>query len=248
MIPSIDTPPQDEAEVIVNEGFATLGWAQVYGNDPSVTAALHRGYYGGRWGGFTVADNDHTFGASTTTYVSVLRADGSLNFSTSSTNFNNTASYARVEVVVTSGSAVTGVTDYRGGTGGVHGSNPGAGAATQCFAIACSDETTALTTGTAKVTFRMPYAFTLTAVRASVTTAPTGAALIIDINEAGSTIMTTNKLSIDATELTSTTAATPPGITDTALADDAQITIDIDQIGSTIAGAGLKIYLIGTPT
>lgn len=114
--------------------------------------------------------------------------------------------------------------------------------------IAASDETTALTTGTAKVTFRMPYAFTLTDVRASVTTAPTGAILIVDINEAGSTIMTTNKLSIDATEFTSTTAATAPGLTDTSLADDAEITIDIDQIGSTIAGAGLKVTLIGNRT
>lgn len=40
---------------------------------------------------------------------------------------------------------------------------------TESFIIACSDETTALTTGTGKVTFRMPYAFTVTAVRASLT-------------------------------------------------------------------------------
>jgi len=32
------------------------------------------------------------------------------------------------------------------------------------------------------------------------------------------------------------------------LADDAEITIDIDQVGSTVAGAGLKIWLIGTRT
>jgi hypothetical protein len=116
---------------------------------------------------------------------------------------------------------------------------------TESLVIACSDETTALTTGTAKVTFRMPYAFTLTAVRASVTTAPTGSTLIVDINETGSTILST-KLSIDASEKTSTTAASAAVISDTALADDAEITIDIDQIGSTIAGAGLKVYLIGT--
>ena len=112
--------------------------------------------------------------------------------------------------------------------------------------IAVSDETTALTTGTAKGTFRMPYAMTVTDVRATVTTAPTGANIIVDINDGGTSIMTTNKLSIDATEKTSTTAATAPGVTDTALADDAEITIDIDQIGSTIAGAGLKIWVIGT--
>ncbi len=119
------------------------------------------------------------------------------------------------------------------------------GAQSLAIPIACSDETTALTTGVAKVTFRMPQAFTLTAVRASVTTAPTGSTLIVDINEAGTTILST-KLSIDASEKTSTTAASAAVISDTALADDAEMTIDIDQVGSTIAGAGLKVYLIGT--
>lgn len=118
----------------------------------------------------------------------------------------------------------------------------------ESFCIACSDETTALTTGTAKVTFRMPYAFTLTDVRASVTTAPTGGTLLtVDVNETGSTILST-KLTFDASEKTTTTAATPRVISDSSLADDAEITIDIDAVGSTIAGAGLKVYLIGTRT
>lgn len=118
------------------------------------------------------------------------------------------------------------------------------GVPTECIILAPSDETTALTTGVAKMTFRMPYAFTLTGVRASVTTAPTGATLIVDINEGGSTILST-KLSIDAGEKTSTTAASAAVISDSDLADDAEITIDIDQVGSTIAGAGLKVTLIG---
>lgn len=117
----------------------------------------------------------------------------------------------------------------------------------QIIGIACSDETTAITPGTAKATFRMPFAMTLTSVRAAVTTAPTGANIIIDINEGGSTILST-KLSIDASEKTSTTAASAAVISDTALADDAEITIDFDQVGSTVAGAGVKVYLIGTRT
>lgn len=116
--------------------------------------------------------------------------------------------------------------------------------ASECIIVACSDETTALTTGAGKITFRMPYAFALAEVRASVNTAPTGAALVVDINESGTTILST-KLSIDASEKTSKTAATPPVISDNALADDAEISIDIDAVGSTIAGAGLKVYLIG---
>lgn len=111
--------------------------------------------------------------------------------------------------------------------------------------LACSDETTALTIGPAKVTFRMPCAMTLTAVRATLTTAPVGSTLIVDINEGGTSILST-KLSIDASEKTSTTAATAAVISDSALADDAEITIDIDQVGSTTAGAGLKVWLIGT--
>ncbi|MDR7103001.1 hypothetical protein [Croceicoccus sp. BE223] len=118
---------------------------------------------------------------------------------------------------------------------------------TESIVIACSDETTALAAGTAKVTFRMPYAFTLSAVRASVTTAPTGSVLTVDINEGGVSILST-KLTIDASEKTSTTAATAAVISDSSLADDAEMTIDIDGVGSTVAGAGLKVYLIGTRT
>lgn len=118
---------------------------------------------------------------------------------------------------------------------------------TESLIIAASDETTALTTGTAKTTFRMPYAFTLTEVRASVTTAPTGSVLTVDINETGTTVLST-KITIDATERTSTTAATAPVISDSSLADDAEMTIDIDTIGSTVAGAGLKVTLIGNRT
>lgn len=118
------------------------------------------------------------------------------------------------------------------------------GNTTESFIIACSDETTAITTGTAKVTFRIPYAFTVTAVRASVNTAPTGSTILIDINESGTTILST-KLMIDASEKTSTTAATPYVIADASLADDAEITIDFDQVGSTIAGKGVKVVIIG---
>ncbi|MCE2693984.1 MAG: hypothetical protein LW645_06915, partial [Verrucomicrobiaceae bacterium] len=103
------------------------------------------------------------------------------------------------------------------------------------YSAAVSDETTALTAGTTKLTFRMPCAMTVTSVRASVGTAPTGSTLIVDINENGTSILST-KLSIDVTEKTSTTAAVPAVISDSALADDSEITIDIDQIGSTIAG------------
>lgn len=120
----------------------------------------------------------------------------------------------------------------------------GGSAPTESIIIAAGDETTAITAGNGKVTFRMPYAFTLTAIKASVTTAPTGSTIIIDVNEAGVTILST-KLSIDATEKTSATAASAAVISDANLAADAEMTIDFDQVGATIAGAGVKVTLIG---
>jgi hypothetical protein len=111
--------------------------------------------------------------------------------------------------------------------------------------VAASDETTALTTGTAKITFRMPRAVTLTSVRASLTTAQvSGSIFTVDINQNGTSILST-KLTVDNGEKTSTTAATPPVISVTSLADDAEITIDIDQVGNGTA-TGLKVSLIGT--
>lgn len=111
------------------------------------------------------------------------------------------------------------------------------------FGVACSDETTALTTGTAKVTFRLPHAMTLTAVRSSLSTVSSSGLVTVDINEAGVSVLSTT-LSIDQGEKTSTTAATPAVISDASLADDAEITVDIDAAGT--GAKGLKVWLIGT--
>jgi len=107
--------------------------------------------------------------------------------------------------------------------------------------IACSDETTALTTGTAKVTFRVPHGCTVTGVRASVNTVSSSGVPTVDINENGTTILST-KLTIDASEKTSVTAATAAVISDNQLADDSEITIDIDTAGTGTKGLKVIIY------
>ena len=110
---------------------------------------------------------------------------------------------------------------------------------------AASDETTALTTGTGKVTFRAPCAFTLTSVRASLTTAQTsGSIFMVNVNKNGTTVLST-KITVDNGENTSVTAATPPVISVSSFADDDAISVDIDQIGDGTA-KGLKVTLIGT--
>lgn len=232
---------QANKETPIAENFNALLAAGHFGLDLSRRSGLLLWFFGD---GDAVTDDDVTCTDNTTNYVVRALSGGALSTATGTTNWNDTATYGRIGRAVFASGVLT-WHDHRLKTGGIlRGGGAVAGTPFE-LVIACSDETTALTTGTAKVTFRMPCAVTLSAVRASVTTAPTGSTLIVDINKGGSTIMTTNKLSIDATETTSTTAATAAGITDSALADDALITIDIDQVGSTIAGAGLKVTLIG---
>jgi hypothetical protein len=115
----------------------------------------------------------------------------------------------------------------------------------EVFVFALGDETTAISVGTAKLTWRCPFPFTVTAVRASLVVASSVGIPTVDINESGTSILST-KLTIDATETTSVTAATPAVISDTSLADDAEITFDIDVAGT--GAKGLKVAIYGTRT
>jgi len=110
------------------------------------------------------------------------------------------------------------------------------------YKVPVGDESTALTDGANKVRFRADFTGTLIDVRAGVNTAPTGSALIVDINKNGVSMLGT-KLSIDASETSSKTAASAATITTTSITDDDEISIDIDQKGATVAGAGLKVSL-----
>jgi hypothetical protein len=107
--------------------------------------------------------------------------------------------------------------------------------------IACSDLTTDITTGTTKAYFRMPYAATLTDVRVSLLTAGTTTGITVDINESGTSVLST-KLTTDATEKTSETATTAAVISDSSLGNDAEITIDFDAIPTS--GQGVIVTLI----
>lgn len=109
--------------------------------------------------------------------------------------------------------------------------------------IACSDESSILTTGT-KVTFRMPYAMLLSSIKASLTTAQaSGSIFTVDVQKNGVSVFST-KITIDNGEETTATAATPAVLSTTSLADDDEITVIIDQVGNNTA-TGLKVYLIG---
>ena len=116
---------------------------------------------------------------------------------------------------------------------------------TNSFVIACSSESDDLEVGDDKAQIQLPFAFELTSITANVNTAPTGADILIQVQEDGADIMSGNGITIDATETSSTTSATPPTITDSTLALNSIISVDLDQVGSTLTGTGLKINLIG---
>ena len=87
-----------------------------------------------------------------------------------------------------------------------------------------------------------PHALTIVKVKVVVKTAPTGASLIVDVNKAGTTIFTTqgNRPTIAAGD-----TQADSGVPDvTALAEGDKITIDVDQVGSTVAGADLTVEVV----
>ena len=95
-------------------------------------------------------------------------------------------------------------------------------------------------TGTEQgATYRMKRATTVEDVELHIKTAPTGAALIVDINDAGTTIFST-KPEID---ISGTVEDDNHVISDTALAAGAELTMDVDQVGSSEAGVDLTVLL-----
>jgi hypothetical protein len=96
-----------------------------------------------------------------------------------------------------------------------------------------------VTTGTTRLVFA--YAATIVDVRAVVDTQPTGAAVIVDVNKNGTTIFTTQANRPTIAVSTNDSGLATPDVTSFAAGDYMQV--DIDQIGSTIAGADLTVMV-----
>jgi hypothetical protein len=105
----------------------------------------------------------------------------------------------------------------------------------------------ALTTGTGTRRVYNPTGRTITIkqVTAHVVTAPTGAAILLDVNIGGTTVFTTqgNRPSIAASGNTSTAGNSDAAAS--TLASGGYLTVDVDQIGSTVAGSDLTGVIYG---
>lgn len=112
----------------------------------------------------------------------------------------------------------------------------------------CSDEYTPITVGGPKTTFRAPYPFNMATgfVRASLTTAPLGASMIIDITMNGLSMFST-PIHIEAGSRTSVGAAMQSvvSVPGNLIPDDAEFLVYVTQVGSAFAGAGLKVAVTG---
>lgn len=128
------TQPLDEvvagagADTVVNELFDAVSAAAMYGHRASTSTGLTWGYFGGRWGGTSVAHGTLSLTANQTNYIVVDLTTGAVSVSTATTNWNDTANYARAYKVVAGASTVSGWEDHRPGPGGTQQAVPsGAG-------------------------------------------------------------------------------------------------------------------------
>ncbi len=98
-------------------------------------------------------------------------------------------------------------------------------------------------------TLRLPVdgTYTIVGTRLTVGTAPTGASVIVDVNKNGTTIYSTqsNRPTISAGANSGGPGSTPDV---TSLAAGDYLTIDVDQIGSTVAGSDLVVSVIVSKT
>jgi hypothetical protein len=98
-----------------------------------------------------------------------------------------------------------------------------------------------LTAAAGLASFRAPFAGKVTGVTVAVLTAPVGASLIVDVNKGGTTLYTTQANRPTIAAGTSSATASLPDVTEFAAGD--VITVDVDQIGSGTAGAGLTVAI-----
>ena len=98
----------------------------------------------------------------------------------------------------------------------------------------------AVATGTKRL--YLEQSTTIVAVRVHAVTAPTGANLIVDVNKNGTTIFTTQANRPIVTDGSNAGAAVT-NMDVTSLAAGDYLTVDIDQVGSTIAGADATISI-----
>ena len=100
------------------------------------------------------------------------------------------------------------------------------------------------TAGTMRLYNHTGGTLTITAVHADCDTAPTGAALIVDVHLDGTTIFTDQGDRPTIADAGYESGGETPAVT--AWTDGSYLTMDCDQIGSTVAGSDLTVTVVYT--
>ena len=216
--------------------------------DSRLTIANVSGYHANLESELTTAN----VGELTNLYYTDTRSRGAISTTAGSRNYNSSTG------VITIPETTAHISDTSAADGELYFSNARANLAIaanvhhsmkQHMVMALSAEGGDLATSANVLIFRAPEAMTLYKIpRISCNVAP-DSAIEVGIQKNGTDIFTTN-LTIDANETSSKTAATDAVLSSTPylIADDDQITVDINSIGSTTKGSGLKLTLYYTVT
>lgn len=138
-----------QRETTINALFDAASASTLYGRRASTTTALTWGYYGGRFGGTSVANGTVALTGSATNYVVVNRSTGAVSVSTATTNWDNTTTYGRAYKIVAGASSVTSYEDHRAGTYGIMSPAPVSSALTVLSPAYAASVTVDLTSYTA---------------------------------------------------------------------------------------------------
>ena len=117
---------------------------------------------------------------------------------------------------------------------------------TESIVLPISDETSDLTTGDSVYTFFLPYAITIDKIYGSLNSHCGGSSVLVDIQKNGTSLFDTQKLEIPTNSDMNTVQ--PDFDSNLVLDAFSKITFNIDQIGSGVAGYGLKVMIIAHRT
>lgn len=107
-----------QREVIFNADIDMVSPSAFGARNATTSSGLTWGYIGGRFGSVLVAAGTLALTASTTNYIVANRNTGAISVATNTTNWNNTAGFIRLYLVVTGTSTVTSWEDHRQVLGG----------------------------------------------------------------------------------------------------------------------------------
>lgn len=126
----------------------------------------------------------------------------------------------------------------------------GAGGGSITFAIpmaaAGSDLTSDLAVGTRKAIWFFPFNCDIVEVFSGVGTVASGSSIIVDCNIDGVSALST-RISIEAGQKTSLTAAAQPVLSTTSATKGQELSWDLDQIGAVDTGKAITFYITCNP-